>query len=307
VGHCEYFATTLTLMLRSQGIPARMVVGYRTDEWDEIGQCYVVRQLHSHAWVECWLRPSQIPRELLHGEDYWRWSELGGWLQLDQTPESEAKSQTGWISPISKTLQWFESAWSYYVVELNYERQRDAIFQPIVRAVKTLYKRLTDAQTWRNLFRHVGNVLHLSGFPGAIAWGLLLIGSLAGAALLALLFWLAWRLADKLWRKLSGRPPKRRAVARIEVEFYRRLETLLAAQGLVRNAGQTQREFARLAGFRLAAVSGENVLALLPVRVADAFYRVRFGRLPLDSAQSITVEQALAQIAACEVVRRTSS
>ncbi len=52
-GHCEYFATALCLMLRSQHIPARVVVGYRTDEWNQIGQCYQVRQLHAHTWVEC--------------------------------------------------------------------------------------------------------------------------------------------------------------------------------------------------------------------------------------------------------------
>ena len=37
-GHCEYFATALTLMLRSQGIPARLVVGYKCDEWNRGGR-----------------------------------------------------------------------------------------------------------------------------------------------------------------------------------------------------------------------------------------------------------------------------
>ena len=138
-GHCEYFATALTLMLRSQNIPARMVVGYRTDEWNQIGQCYQVRQLHAHTWVECYLRPNQIPRELLHGEDYWQWSDSGGWFQLDPTPESEAKSQTSWYTPITNTLQWFDYAWSYYVVELNYERQRNAIFQAHRQRVQNCY------------------------------------------------------------------------------------------------------------------------------------------------------------------------
>jgi protein-glutamine gamma-glutamyltransferase len=303
-GHCEYFATALVLMLRSQRIPARMVVGYRTDEWNQIAQCYQVRQLHAHTWVECYLRPSQLPRELLHGEDYWRWSESGGWLQLDPTPESEAKSQTSWYTPITNVLQWFDYAWSYYVVELNYERQRNAIFQPIVSACKFAYKCITDAEVWRNLFKRIGSALHLSGLPGAIAWGLLIATSLAGAALLAFLGWFAWLLADKLWRKISGRPPKRWGGLQIEVEFYRRLETLLAAQGLARAAGQTQREFAYLAGSNLAAKYGESDVAFLPARVADAFYRVRFGRLPLDSTQSEAVEQALAQIAVCGVVRR---
>jgi transglutaminase-like putative cysteine protease len=302
-GHCEFFATALTLMLRSQHIPARMVVGYRTDEWNEIGQCYQVRQLHAHTWVECYLRPSQIPRELRHGEDAWNWSDYGGWMQLDPTPESEVKSQSSWFSPIGKTLQWFNSAWSYYVVELNYERQRNAIFQPIVRACTFLYKSVSDAQAWRNLYKRIGDALRLSGLPGAIAWGLLVATSLTGAALLAFLCWIAWRLADKLWRRLSGRQPKRRHGTQIEVEFYRRLEALLAKRGLVRRAAETQREFATWAGSALAAVSGQTGLEFMPVRIADAFYRVRFGRLPLDNNQSEAVEQALAQIAACDVPR----
>ena len=306
-GHCEYFATALTLMLRSQKIPARMVVGYRTDEWNQIGQCYQVRQLHAHTWVECWLRLKQIPRELLHGESLWRWSSVGGWLQLDPTPESEAKSQTGWLNPISKTLQWFDYAWSYYVVELNYERQRNAIFRPIVGALKYIYLRLTDAESWRNLFKRIEAALHLSGLAGAIAWGLLIAAALAGVVLMGLFCWFAWRLSDKLWRKLSGQPPRPRDGPQIEVEFYRRLETLLAARGLVRAAGQTQREFALWAGFSLAAVSGESKLKSLPVRVAEAFYRVRFGRLPLDNTQSEAVEQSLAEIANCMVARSTKS
>ena len=56
-GHCEYFATALAMMLRSQGIPSRVVLGYRCDEWHEEQQCYQVRQLHAHAWVEAFLDP----------------------------------------------------------------------------------------------------------------------------------------------------------------------------------------------------------------------------------------------------------
>jgi transglutaminase-like putative cysteine protease len=300
-GHCEYFATALTLMLRSQRIPARMVVGYCTDEWNEIGQCFQVRQLHAHTWVECYLRPGQIPPELAHAEDVWHWSRYGGWLQLDPTPEARAETKKSWLSPIGKTFQWFDYAWSYYVVELNYERQRNAIFRPIARAFAFLYKSITDARTWRDLYNRISDALRRSGLPGAVAWGLLAAAGLSSAALLAFLTWLAWRMARKLWRRLCGRPPKGRESRQIEVEFYRRLEALLAARGLVRSAAQTQREFARSAGSSLAAACGQAGLALLPVRVAEAFYRVRFGRLPLDNDQQAAVEQALARIAACEV------
>ncbi len=73
-GHCEYFATALTLMLRSQGIPARMVCGFKCDQndWNSAGGYYQVRQLHAHTWVEAYLRPSQLPVKLEHGKDYWK-------------------------------------------------------------------------------------------------------------------------------------------------------------------------------------------------------------------------------------------
>lgn len=55
-GHCEYFATAMTLMLRARGIPARLVNGYATDEWVASGGgYYIVRQEHAHSWVEAHL------------------------------------------------------------------------------------------------------------------------------------------------------------------------------------------------------------------------------------------------------------
>ncbi len=51
-GHCEYFAGALAMMLRSQGIPARIAIGFKGGEWNAVGGYYQVQQLHAHAWVE---------------------------------------------------------------------------------------------------------------------------------------------------------------------------------------------------------------------------------------------------------------
>jgi hypothetical protein len=79
------------------------------------------------------------------------------------------------------------------------------------------------------------------------------------------------------------------------------LEVLLARHGLVRAASQTQQEFAAAAGAKIASATGRPQLALVPPRVVAAFYRVRFGRLPLDSSQAEAVEHALAELAACRI------
>ena len=94
----------------------------------------------------------------------------------------------------------------------------------------------------------------------------------------------------------SGRGPRRPARARPRIEFYRRFEGLLARQGLVRAAGQTPRELARLAAERIVTDTGRQDLAAVPGRIVDAFYRVRFGGLPLDNPRREAVEHGLAEL-----------
>lgn len=67
-GYCEYFATAMTVMLRSQDIPARYVVGYSTGQPID-DSTYLVRSMNAHAWVEVY-----FPEV--------------GWVRFDPTPGS---------------------------------------------------------------------------------------------------------------------------------------------------------------------------------------------------------------------------
>jgi len=51
-GHCEFFATAMALMVRSQGTPARVVNGFYGGEYNPAGEYMIVRQRHAHSWVE---------------------------------------------------------------------------------------------------------------------------------------------------------------------------------------------------------------------------------------------------------------
>ncbi|WP_255152381.1 transglutaminase TgpA family protein [Halorarius halobius] len=65
-GYCTYFATTMVTMLRTQGVPARFVVGYTPGE--QVARTeWVVRGLNAHAWVEVFF------------PDH-------GWIRFDPTP-----------------------------------------------------------------------------------------------------------------------------------------------------------------------------------------------------------------------------
>lgn len=53
-GYCEQIASALTVMLRSQGVPARLATGYVPGERDRVSGVWKVRASDAHAWVEVW-------------------------------------------------------------------------------------------------------------------------------------------------------------------------------------------------------------------------------------------------------------
>jgi hypothetical protein len=294
-GHCEYFATALALMLRSRGIPARVVVGYKCDEWNPVGCYYQVRQLHAHTWVEAYLNFRHIPPELLHGKGYWPWEKEGGWLRLDPTPGGPGGGENpSWMSPVHGAMDWLEARWSSYVRELDAQRQREMIYEPIGRAARAVLRVATDPESWRTFFTEWMARLHLDQLRGLAAWAALGVAMAIMATLLTAVGWLVHRMACRLrarWVRRAGG-----FAGPSDVDFYRRLEALLARRGLRRSSGQTQQEFAEAAGERWAALGHDPRLTVLPGFIAEAFYRVRFGRQPLDKCQAQKVEQALGEL-----------
>ncbi len=96
-GHCEYFATATTLLLRAAHIPARYATGFSVQE--KRGRYYVVRERHAHAWCLAWID--------------------GAWQDIDTTPPdwvaSEAERASVW-EPVRDALSrlWFEfSRWRW--------------------------------------------------------------------------------------------------------------------------------------------------------------------------------------------------
>jgi len=51
-GYCDYFATSMVVMARAAGLPARLVTGYSSGEYDYNSHRFVVVSANSHAWVE---------------------------------------------------------------------------------------------------------------------------------------------------------------------------------------------------------------------------------------------------------------
>lgn len=301
-GHCEYFATALALMLRSQNIPSRVIVGYRTEEYYPNGHYFQVRQSYAHAWVEAYLGPSQLPEELTTANPTADWTR-GGWLRLDPTPGNSADESLA--HTIRSWGEWIQYAWKTYVLDMGPNRQRETIYDPLRRAIRTLGQNLVDPQWWRDLGPRIKTAWRSlrDGLAGGrwFSWR----GGLA-AMVASTIFYLAYRgfrlfVWPLLWWIVRRSQDSSHRRQRVQVEFYRRLEALLARRGITRKPTRTQREFALEAGRRLveqAEQTDDESLAAAPPEVAEAFYDVRFGGVPLDKRRLQAVERALSRIEA---------
>jgi transglutaminase-like putative cysteine protease len=98
-GHCEYFASSMAIMLRTLGIPSRVVNGFSGGEFNDITSQYVIRASDAHSWVEAY-----IPGE--------------GWMEFDPTPSSGYQAQTQW-SRFMLYMDAMSSFWSEWIV--NYD------------------------------------------------------------------------------------------------------------------------------------------------------------------------------------------
>jgi hypothetical protein len=103
-GHCEFFASAAALLLRSSGIPARLVTGFVVNEKNPFGEYFMVRNGDAHAWVEAWL-PNR------------------GWQIVEVTPDDGIPAFKGG-NYFSHGLDWFLSRIQHFFLEL---RQRGIV------------------------------------------------------------------------------------------------------------------------------------------------------------------------------------
>lgn len=262
-GHCEYFASALTLMLRSVGIPSRLVSGYKGGELNRFTGAFVVEQRHAHAWVEANLNNQ--------------------WVVLDPTP-SEARAHSV-VSLGSSLSTWREFSnlltgfWARHIVGMDLARQRETFYRPLEVSARHWWESLKQGRirtsTLLSQFK-----LFLTSPERWFSWQ----GGAVTFVLLLFLSGVVW-LARRLWRfahRLIAHYRRHRSRARIEVEFYERFRKICESQGLRRESSQTQREFAAIVARRMNALLAAAGLAEFPERLIEAFYRVRFGAESLD-------------------------
>ena len=288
-GHCEYFASALTLMLRSQRIPARIVVGYKGGDFNTVGDYYIVRQLHAHAWVEAFVPADEIPADELDPlDDYSR----GAWLRLDPTPSGEdaVATDSGFklIATFKELADYCQVLWDDYVLGLNSNRQQQAIYGPLIRNLQTVGQLLFSREAWQARMQQIQAFLQSRN-----SWLLLAV-----FVVLGVLGYFSRNIIRRGGSAIVRRMPKRNWARRHRghrLDLYDQMERMLARHGFKRAPEQTPFEFAEATGGQLAE-SPVVHLAGVPRRVTNAHYRVRFGEQELSSDEHRELKLALGNL-----------
>lgn len=130
-GYCEHFSSAFTILARTLGVPARIVVGYYGGEYNSYGDFWKVTQKNAHAWSEILL-------------------ENGKWLRIDPTSsigsanntlaqinlsqsrrQQESSLLTLW-NDFQLTLDVINFRWTTFLLDFDLENQQE-IFSLVVQ------------------------------------------------------------------------------------------------------------------------------------------------------------------------------
>jgi transglutaminase-like putative cysteine protease len=145
-GNCEYFAAALAVMLRSLGIPARVVSGFQRGEWNPYGQYFMVRLRDAHSWVEAYTE--------------------GGWTTLDPSPRGEAAGR----GLASLYLDALRMRWYRYVVNWSIQDQVFAASRVRQAAASLGAWRLDEPAGTAARAAVVAGIVLAGGVASLVAW-----------------------------------------------------------------------------------------------------------------------------------------
>jgi protein-glutamine gamma-glutamyltransferase len=239
-GHCEYFASAMAVMLRTLGIPSRLVTGFQSGIFNPMTELYVIRASDAHSWVEAWL-PGR------------------GWTTFDPTPPDPSPGANALLIKLALYADAVETFWQEWVVSYDLGRQAtlaDRMEQASRRVSLRWLDRLFDmGDNWpsaRAWLVHTG------------LWWLLALACGVAGAWSAPKMWRAWRTRLGVWRLRRGQVSVADATL-----LYRRMLKLLKRRGYEKPAWSTPYEF--------ACSLPPSEMGILVLQFTSAYNALRFG------------------------------
>jgi protein-glutamine gamma-glutamyltransferase len=250
-GHCEYFASAMTVMLRSIGIPARLVNGFQSGIFNPISKQFVIRASDAHSWVEANIRNH-------------------GWMTFDPTPPDPDRRPSALMTKFALWADAAETFWQDWVVRYDLDRQLFLAGRMQYLSRRFGMRWLDDwnaaAARWNKLARAwlaENGAMLLS--LGVLAFAGFLLGPRA---------WRALRMLHRVRRVRNGR-----ASAGDATVLYSRMLDVLHRRGFEKPAWFTPREF-------VASLPAET--AILVDQFTAVYNELRFGG-KLEAAPRLTL------------------
>jgi protein-glutamine gamma-glutamyltransferase len=262
-GHCQYFASAMTLMCQSIGMQARIVQGYKCDEYNDTPGAgyFIVRQSHAHAWVEV-LTPE-------------------GWTIFDPTTGNEAQFTANPSSVWTKFKHFFdllEHTWANSVIAYDSGTQTNLLDQMENQMSSTAVRSTDMLRDWKNSLRASSWFSNMNRYTISekVLTALVALMTAALVGLIAWFFIQRWRLGRRA-RRIGlgdlGRSERQR-LAR-QLGFYDSLIRVLERRDIRRKPHLTPLEFSQSLSF----LPAEQFARI--IRLTRLFYRVRFGETQL--------------------------
>lgn len=219
-GHCEYFASAMAIMLRTLGIPSRVVNGFRSDEFNDITGSYIVRAKDAHSWVEAYF-PGY------------------GWQTFDPTPGGNSGIPQGW-GRLALYVDAMASFWREWIVSYDSSHQY-VLGKAAIMSSRGAWE---GARRWAR--DHYASMLKWArrkqdGVEQSPAkWAVLA----AGIALLLLGLGNLGRIIRWLHERWLSAHPERSPEQAASI-WYERMARALARRGMQKPQAQTPQEFVR--------------------------------------------------------------
>src|SRR6266853_2744544 len=260
-GHCEYFASSMAVILRLIGIPSRVVTGFQSGVYNPISGAQLIRTSDAHAWVEAWL-----PHR--------------GWTTFDPTPPDPNQTRISLWTRLGFYADAAEMFWQDWVLNYNLDRQ----LQLATRMGES------SRHVGVNWFDGVGpffSRLWTATFEFAKLHGVLLLG-MAAIGLLVRQFgrdgWRWWNTRRRVLKVQRGQGEASDATL-----LYQRMLRVLHRRGIEKPAWLTPFEFAR--------VLQEPELSILVEDLTAAYNELRFGGNPEAAGRIVGLLEKLEAVA----------
>ena len=211
-GHCEYFASAMAVMLRTLGIPSRVVTGFQSGVYNPITHLQVVRASDAHSWVEAWINGR-------------------GWTTYDPTPADPHAAVMGLTARLSLFLDAAQQFWQDWVVSYDLDRQI-VLASRMDEGARRMRFHWFPREWFEQTVRVVAPWAPLAGFGGAIA----ILSFVFGREVAA---W--WKRRLRVRRMARGEGEASDATL-----LYQRMLSNLARRGFQKPPWLTPGEFARV-------------------------------------------------------------